>query len=70
MSLIIEGLSLPKKEDGSYWVPPYEVPGVQICYIQLSLMLDQKTNTLEVWTSQWAQDLYKLKAKYKVTEEN
>ena len=68
MSLLIEGLSLPKNEDGSFWVPNWEVTGVQIGYLNLSIMLDQKTNTLEIWTSQYDQNRYGLKEKYKVVE--
>lgn len=48
MSILIEGITLPKNEDGTYFIPPYEVRGVEIGAVVMTLMIDQKTQKLRV----------------------
>ena len=48
MSILIEGLTLPKNEDGTYFIPAYEVRGVEIGAVVMTLMIDQKTQKLRV----------------------
>ena len=48
MSILIEDLTLPKNEDGTYFIPSYEVRGVEIGAVVMTLMIDQKTQKLRV----------------------
>lgn len=48
MSILIEGLTLPKNDDGTYFIPSYEVRGVEIGAVVMTLMIDQKTQKLRV----------------------
>ena len=48
MSILIEGLTLPKNDDGTYFIPSYEVKGVEIGAVVMTLMIDQKTQKLRV----------------------
>lgn len=59
MALIIRGLSLPKEEDGTYFIPGYEVRGVEIGTVVMTLMLDQKTQKLRmsVWNPEYVHGL-------------
>ena len=59
MSLVIKGITLPKNEDGTYWVPSYEVKGVEIGAIVLTIMIDQKTQRLSA--SVWNPEAFKLR---------
>lgn len=48
MNLLIKGFSLPKNPNGTYFVPSYEVKGVEIGTAVMTLMLDQSTQKLRV----------------------
>ena len=66
MSVIIEGLNLPRKDSGEYFVHPSEVKGVEVGVVVMTLMIDQNTQGLRV--SLWNPEKYGLKESYSCVE--
>lgn len=67
--LFIEGFELPKNKDGTYAVPHDEIEGVQVGAVVMTVMIDQKSNTLEVWPWEHGPNsFYGMEQKYKAVE--